>query len=571
MGRSSSPFFLSWRGVVGVVIAGLLLVLIWAWVPAEIDPDCSLGENGAWISVDWTSKPVVQAEVEQLAREVTAYQLGTLLPFVTYVKADGTFSRSYDHAVEFVSVFRQSSRETRLLAWIGIPLQNDDGLGVVGWVDLSRAAERRRIVDFVAWLLTEADFDLAALAGVAALEPLYLWASRIEREGIMFRNRTPTIMIVILVMTIVLGACRSTDKPATPPTGAAVLSLENSEWILVALNGQGLVQGSNITLAFAEGKASGFAGCNGYGGRYTATDKGSLTMAEIAITEMYCMEPAGAMAQETAYVKALMSAAAYRMVGDRLEIDNGAGETILIFDRTIALPMDPADLVGSEWQLVSWNGERPVEGARINLAFDQDTFGGHAGCRGYRGTYEAEGDTLRFTFIEMLGEGCSDRQALMVQEDEYTTRLEQTAHYRLGKGQLELLTARGEVVLYESLADEVRQDWEGQDWVLVSFLAEGAVMPVLEGPEVTVTFENGEVRGSAGCNSYSGSYTVDGFRLSVGMLAVTEMACMSPAGVMEQEQLYLRFLADAFAHTLEDGVFRLEMGDGRSLVFGAGE
>ena len=157
--RSFDRFLFSRRGLGIITLAGLFLVLVWAWVPAEIDPDCSLGENGAWISVDWTSEPVDQAAVEQLAHKATAYQLDTLLPFVTYVKADGSFSRSYDHAVEFVSVFRQCSRETRLLAWIGIPLRNDGGLGVAGWVDLSKAVERRRIVEFVIRLLMEADFD----------------------------------------------------------------------------------------------------------------------------------------------------------------------------------------------------------------------------------------------------------------------------------------------------------------------------------------------------------------------------------------------------------------------------
>lgn len=387
----------------------------------------------------------------------------------------------------------------------------------------------------------------------------------------MFYRYKITTALVMLAMVIVLAACQCSGKVQTPTGGTSAPSLEGSEWLLVSLNGQSLVQGTNITLAFADGGAGGYAGCNHYGGSYTATDQDGFTMAEIAITEMYCMEPDGVMDQEAAYIKALMGAAAYRAADGRLEIDNAAGEMVLVFEPRVELTMDPADLVGSEWQLVSWNGERPLEGARITLAFDRESFNGHAGCRGYRGRYEAEGDGLRITFIEMLGEGCPDRQALMVQEDEHTTRLELTTHYRLGEGRLELLTARGEVLFYEPLLEQTRQDWEGRNWVLASFLAEDVVTSVLEGSQITALFENGEVSGSAGCNSYGGSYTIDDFRLSVGVLTTTKMACTSPAGVMEQEQRYLSFLAGTFAHNLEGDQFRLEMGDGRSLIFEASE
>jgi hypothetical protein len=37
------------------------------------------------------------------------------------------------------------------------------------------------------------------------------------------------------------------------------------------------------------------------------------------------------MEQEDAYIEALLSAATYRVVDGRLEIDNEAGETMLIF------------------------------------------------------------------------------------------------------------------------------------------------------------------------------------------------------------------------------------------------
>jgi heat shock protein HslJ len=34
------------------------------------------------------------------------------------------------------------------------------------------------------------------------------------------------------------------------------------------------------------------------------------------------------------------------------------------------------------------------------MAFGREKIGGHAGCRGYRGTYEASGDGIRFPLLE---------------------------------------------------------------------------------------------------------------------------------------------------------------------------
>ena len=54
-------------------------------------------------------------------------------------------------------------------------------------------------------------------------------------------------------------------------------------------------------------------------------------LAPLAITEMACASPEGVMEQEAAYMEALQSAAAYRVVENRLELEDAAGETTLVF------------------------------------------------------------------------------------------------------------------------------------------------------------------------------------------------------------------------------------------------
>lgn len=73
-------------------------------------------------------------------------------------------------------------------------------------------------------------------------------------------------------------------------------------------------------------------------------------------------------------------------------------------------------------------------------------------------------------------------------------------------------------------------------WILdaasLATLAGGAEVP----PEVqaTLTFQDGQVGGSAGCNSFGGTYTVDGDELTISDIAQTMIACPPPLDVIEQ-------------------------------------
>ena len=88
-----------------------------------------------------------------------------------------------------------------------------------------------------------------------------------------------------------------------------------------------------------------------------------------------------------------------------------------------------------------------------------------------------------------------------------------------------------------------------------------AVVSVLLGTEITAIFESdGAVSGSAGCNSYSGTYTVAGDGIGFGPLATTRMACEPP--IMEQEQAYLAALQATTRYTLAGDQLILQDGTG---------
>ena len=68
---------------------------------------------------------------------------------------------------------------------------------------------------------------------------------------------------------------------------------------------------------------------------------------------------------------------------------------------------------------------------------------------------------------------------------------------------------------------------------------------------ITLELEDDEVRGTSGCNTYFGEYKSKGNKISFGVLAATEMACLNPKGIMEQEQEYLSFLSEIVAYSIE--------------------
>ena len=106
-------------------------------------------------------------------------------------------------------------------------------------------------------------------------------------------------------------------------------------------------------------------------------------------------------------------------------------------------------------------------------------------------------------------------------------------------------------------------------WVLESYGEQGNLQAVLEGSEITAIFnsDDGQVQGSAGCNTYFANYHITNNMLSIYEIAYTEMYCLEPEGVMDQEEQYLEALQAAESYHIEDGKLRITSG-AQLLVFG---
>jgi len=108
-------------------------------------------------------------------------------------------------------------------------------------------------------------------------------------------------------------------------------------------------------------------------------------------------------------------------------------------------------------------------------------------------------------------------------------------------------------------------DLEGPTWQLGSLEVDGQVSDAVAGAPVTATFEDGVVAGSGGCNTYSGSYTVDGDAISFGPIASTLIACEDPIG--SQEFAFFAALGRADSFDVSGGTLTLSEGDTELATF----
>lgn len=130
------------------------------------------------------------------------------------------------------------------------------------------------------------------------------------------KKATSYLVILTAIAALALTAC-----------GGSGASLAGTSWTLTDLNGSAPLAGTTVTLQFADGQVSGQSGCNQFGGSYDANgDK--LTVSALFMTEMACLDPEGAMDQESAYLDLLGRAARYQNDGSQLVITTGSGQTL---------------------------------------------------------------------------------------------------------------------------------------------------------------------------------------------------------------------------------------------------
>ena len=98
----------------------------------------------------------------------------------------------------------------------------------------------------------------------------------------------------------------------------------------------------------------------------------------------------------------------------------------------------------------------------------------------------------------------------------------------------------------------------------------------LTGTNINLSFSSegdgtsGTVSGSAGCNTYSGSYVLNANSISISSVGVTRMFCSSPEGIMDQEERFLNALGSANTYEVLGGQLDITFGLGGERLFFVG-
>ncbi len=154
-------------------------------------------------------------------------------------------------------------------------------------------------------------------------------------------RRTRCIIVLgVLTLVISLVACGSLgdlgaqadnkrpihNEPSTDVEG----DLLGTEWVLISLNGSGLLDDTVTLVIDNNGVVMGYGGCNNYSVRQVAIGKGSFRAFQVLHEDRGCPGE-GFGQQEDAYLEALGNSAYYRIEDGRLEIQDAAGETTLVY------------------------------------------------------------------------------------------------------------------------------------------------------------------------------------------------------------------------------------------------
>lgn len=203
-----------------------------------------------------------------------------------------------------------------------------------------------------------------------------------------------------------------------------------------------------------------------------------------------------------------------------------------------------------------------LSGVDITARFLEGQVNGFGGCNQYSGTYVLNRDnqlTIKPGASTMMA--CPDPQ--MAAETAYLKALPLVAGYEISGETLTLSGPNGTALL---VYDHVTGDQLlSGDWEVTAVRTANAVSSTVAGSTLTMKFDNGQVSGSAGCNTFSGSYTVEGDELTFGPLATTRKACADPA-IGQQETDFLAALGNTKSYSARGDVVTLLADDGTITV-----
>lgn len=207
------------------------------------------------------------------------------------------------------------------------------------------------------------------------------------------------LLPLVLAGLVAVGCAGSAGAEDPTPQGRTFVS--------VAVEGEQIPGGGPLTLRFADGQVSAFAGCNHGSGPADLAD-GHLTT-RLATTMMGCPAPLGD--ADGWMARFLEARPAWSLDADTLTLTTSTA-TVTLRDKEVVDPDRP--LVGTTWRVDTLVSDQSamtsvaLEQARptLTIAAD-DTVTGWTGCNTFYGRAEVADPTVTFSPVNLGGPVCN--------------------------------------------------------------------------------------------------------------------------------------------------------------------
>ncbi|MBX3029434.1 MAG: META domain-containing protein [Chloroflexi bacterium] len=232
--------------------------------------------------------------------------------------------------------------------------------------------------------------------------------------------------------------------------------------------------------------------------------------------------------------------------------DGPPGSVPELVDPTSGVSLGEPVLEGTVWHL----RQARLSGAFADIPAEVEAtlqlVDGHAsgsgGCNRWFAEYALDGTALSFGPIGSTLMFCEGPGGQV--ETFFFADLEGVTQWRFEDATLILAGDDGDPIL--AFTRQVSPALDG-NWLVMSYNDGQGHMVSIDDGSATLSFADGRVGGTVGCNSFGADYTQDGWELSVGDVVSTAMAC-EPASIMDRETAVIEALrASVNVAEAEDG------------------
>ena len=220
---------------------------------------------------------------------------------------------------------------------------------------------------------------------------------------------------------------------------------------------------------------------------------------------------------------------------------------------------------GPTWRLTALGDHSPgvdeTQMRPVTAHFEGGRISGFSGCNQYIGGYTLNRDNVVIGSLAGTLMACSEPQ--MALEKAVMGALTGTLGYAITGDRLTLTPVSGVPLVFQT---EPAPTLQGVNWNVTAFNnGRHAVVSAVLGTILSMTFDNGMVQGSSGCNTYRAAYTSEENRLSIKPAVTTRKTCPAE-GVMQQEREFLAALESAKLWAISDGMLDVHRADGERVL-----